>query len=1611
MDDDHYPHDGYEQFGVPRRTSQYDMLRPQFKQPGRLVAPRDRYRATQYDDPQYDVVEDDSMYDRGQQLDSFDDRVLRQPYPGFQRQAAQGKKRLSIAPGPSTFFSNAAPTQSQPSYQIRDQDMYDEEEYHARPEQAMRGQMSRFAYNAAPLQESSSDMPLGPSSSPALRASQRRAEQVTDFGPQHGSQAPPFEGDGHVVAEEYRQQHERSHGKAALPGFRPHASQQPASAAQHRGDLNPPHHQKAHPEPQTYPEDVSSAAPMCQGIRPVPVTTLPDRLRTVFPYPTFNAVQSKCFDRVFRTDDNFVLASPTGSGKTVILELAVCRAVATNATGQYKVVYQAPTKALCAERQRDWEAKFNRLGLKCAELTGDSDLGDLRNVQSANIIITTPEKWDSMTRKWKDHEKLMRLIRVFLIDEVHILKEDRGATLETVVSRMKSIGTDVRFVALSATVPNFHDIAAWLGKNSSEPDIPAANEKFGEEFRPVKLRKHVRGFAYNSSNEFGFEKVLDAKIPEVIASHSQRKPLMVFCATRNSTVSTAKLIANWWVSASDRDRMWKPPSKPPLLLNKELRDAVSSGVAFHHAGLDLDDRTKIEKGFIAGEISVICCTSTLAVGVNLPCHLVIIKNTMAWGAEGMQEYSDLEMMQMLGRAGRPQYDDSAVAVIMTRQAKVRRYEMLVTGQDLIESKLHLNLVDHMNAEIGLGTISDLESARKWLRGTFLYVRLQQNPSYYKLDGARSGQSIEEQVDDICFRDITLLRETNLVSGQGYFRCTEFGHAMARYYVHFETMKVFMELGLKSTPSEILSAIAQAVEYSTIRFRQGEKAFYKLLNKSASIRWAIPVNLDLPSQKVSLIVQSVLGSADISWEGEAGKHRSQYTTETQIIFKNIGSLIRCIIDCQIALGDSISIHSALMLERSLGARIWDDSPLQMKQIGSIGNVAVRKLVNAGLKSMEDLEGCEPYRIEALVGRNPPFGLDVLEKVRSFPKLRVSLQAQPSTASLRSFFEVHVLMAIQAIKTHDGVKIQIKADIGFINEQPPQRFNNKLIYVCLLVDTSDGRKVHFARISGPKLGSGQSLTFPALLTNPDQSINCYVMCDGIGIMRAAAVKPQVAVSMFPTPKRLETERPTSHQSNMSKRRTDIARPSRKVSATSDDYGDGDVDDDALVNASFRDLDFDHIENYADPIDSITRKNTAKNKVTKNKNDGKSKRPIAAAEHNDPEPVQLANGKWACHHSCKDREACKHQCCKTGMDKPSKKKGVAKRVPSGEDRPEPTQQPPPPKGTEKQTKLQLTASKRKISAPIDELDLTQQEKKQKADYGTNGPRDYRGLHQLHRTIQGKELPSSLHSVMYKKPAYCYSQGGEHSLDFMGPSAAGPHSASSDYGEFQFDEPSADFDHPQHRSAQRNPLGDTKEPEDDMDYELAAPVASHESDAFDDDDSVLQEAFIGLADSQNLQEIRGSDTNPMQPFENAINDDYMGYGEGDKQMDSSLIGSEDHVPQKPEFSHPGYPRKAQIKSSRSPFFDSEDSAELEIANVIPANVSTSSNMQQRTATPRELHVAGDQQDACVDEEVAGMLNVFGDEPAVFSLVEEKPVPEAFKGLEPWLFQEFGDIVELVDD
>jgi ATP-dependent DNA helicase HFM1/MER3 len=116
----------------------------------------------------------------------------------------------------------------------------------------------------------------------------------------------------------------------------------------------------------------------------------------------------------------------------------------------------------------------------------------------------------------------------------------------------------------------------------------------------------------------------------------------------------------------------------------------------------------------------------------------------------------------------------------------------------------------------------------------------------------------------------------------------------------------------------------------------------------------------------------------------------FLTAKTLIFSNAQRLIRCVVDCQLYLQDSVTARNALALARSLGAQVWDDSPLHMKQLDSVGLVTVRKLVSAGLKTVNDVENTEQHRLEHILSRNPPFGLQLQEKARAFPKLRVGMK---------------------------------------------------------------------------------------------------------------------------------------------------------------------------------------------------------------------------------------------------------------------------------------------------------------------------------------------------------------------------------------------------------------------------------------------------------------------------------------------------------------------------------------------------------------------------------------------------------------------------------------------
>ncbi|KAG4443821.1 hypothetical protein IFR05_000721 [Cadophora sp. M221] len=1088
------------------------------------------------------------------------------------------------------------------------------------------------------------------------------------------------------------------------------------------------------------PLALSHAPPMAQGIQLISPHELPDRFRQIFPYQLFNAAQSKCFAPIYKTNDNVVVSAPTGSGKTVLLELAICKAVEGFGTGQFKIVYQAPTKSLCSERVRDWGAKFSHLNLSCAELTGDTSQAEMTRVRNASIIVTTPEKWDSITRKWSDHQKLVQMVKLFLIDEVHILKDTRGATLEAVVSRMKTMGANVRFVALSATVPNSEDIALWLGRDHTNHQIPAHREKFGEDFRPVKLQKYVHGYD-GSSNDFAFEKMLDGKLPALLRQYSQKKPIMVFCFTRKSCETTAQLLAEWWSRQSPSERVWPAPLKNTVVQSRELQQLVSCGVSYHHAGLDPQDRTAIETGFLKGNINVICCTSTLAVGVNLPCHTVVLKGTVGFQDGRIVENSDLEVMQMLGRAGRPQFDSSAVAVIMTRSDKVDRYKKMVSGQDILESTLHLNLIEHLNSEISLGTIKNVYDAKRWLSGTFLSVRMRQNPNYYRIEGISPGGDADRRLEQVCERDITLLQQHKLVSDEERIGCTDYGAAMSRYMVQFETMKLLLTIPPRAGTEQILHIICQAAEFKDLRMKPNERPFLREFNKSPFLKYPIKETITTTPHKVSLLIQIQLGGIEDPAEKDFATVRRQFGMEKTIIFERIQRLIHCVVDCKAHDCDSISARHALDLARSISAGFWEFSNLQLRQIPQFGPVATRKLVSNSIQSVEELGKMDTATIERLMSKNPPFGRKIKDTISTFPSLRIASE----------------IMGRIAEKSKGPPKVQVKASLSYENDKVPV-WKNRKPSMTFMAETTDGRLVHFWRGNISKLERGFDIKFTVEVSAPDMDIKCWVACEDIvGTVKTCLLKHNIPASEFP---------PTLP---VTKPKTDPQITNRPSLFTeSDEFGADDLEDDDMIAAA-NDVEIARSDYGSDDfLDIDDAELIAKSTVEKPKKgkEQKVKGPKEVKEAEILESFQMANGKWTCNHTCRDGQLlkngqpCKHYCCRAGVDKPRR----AKRKPSvGTER----------KNTsaaksggvlstgggksEKKPKLKLSTYNDEDCENAEIVDLSKT--LSPISYADVAPRDYQKLHKLHTSVQ-IDKPSLR---LTQKPLFSYASGEEPDIPFL--------------------------------------------------------------------------------------------------------------------------------------------------------------------------------------------------------------------------------------------------------
>ncbi|KAA6419380.1 MAG: putative ATP-dependent DNA helicase HFM1-like [Trebouxia sp. A1-2] len=748
------------------------------------------------------------------------------------------------------------------------------------------------------------------------------------------------------------------------------------------------------------------------------VSELPACLQPVFSgsFRYFNTVQSETFPIAYGSDINIVVAAPTGSGKTGVMELAILRLISVYIDqsnqfvlrpGALKIVYLAPIRALVQEKVKQWQQSFgNRLGLTCSELTGDTDMAGSVHLDNADIICTTPEKFDAVARRHKDQGGMQFFseVALVLIDEVHLLSENRGSALETgTISRIKMVSSlkemsklpiaKVRFVAVSATIPNIQDIAEWL-------QVPPAGLKaFGEEVRPVKLRTVVKGYA-PTKTDFLFERRLNDYIYSVVSEHSKGKPALVFCSSRKGTVDTAMHVVsvinkNGRGYIRDRSHHDKMQRLAATSSNKQLQQTLPAGIAFHNAGMDATERAQVEELFIARDVLVLCTTSTLAMGVNLPAHLVVLKGTRRWCSDGgetagYQEYDRTTCLQMIGRAGRPQFDTEGVAL-------VPRYQNLLHGAELVESQLKDSFPEYLNAEIALRTVTDVSVAISWLKGSFFYIRVRKNPAAYGIPGNKLTESSVEKIlkDQLILANVRELAKYGMVQTDEYGFVLEPmvpGQLMARHYIRFKTMVAMCNTPSPAGLPELLMTIACSAEFSSIKLRRSEKKALNAINKGSNVeggkahavRFCVSdphkpqkakERISSGPEKIFIMVNEGLSDSPADLLDFSMKQ------ELEQVLKVGERIALCMTKYFAHVGRLAATANSMLLHKALRNRMWDDSRRVARQLPGIGSLLADRLAAAGIDHLGKLQDADPRRIETLTQRHYPFGNQVKEELCS------------------------------------------------------------------------------------------------------------------------------------------------------------------------------------------------------------------------------------------------------------------------------------------------------------------------------------------------------------------------------------------------------------------------------------------------------------------------------------------------------------------------------------------------------------------------------------------------------------------------------------------------------
>lgn len=574
----------------------------------------------------------------------------------------------------------------------------------------------------------------------------------------------------------------------------------------------------------------------------------------------FNAIQTQVFNSLYKSNANAFVGAATGSGKTICAEFALFKAFQENPAG--RCVYIAPKQALADEKFVEWSARFGKgLGKPVVRLTGETS-ADLKLLAKGQIIISTPEQWDVLSRRWKQRRNVQG-IELVILDEAHLIGGSKGPVLEVVASRMRymsaQIQRNVRMVALSSSIANAKDIGGWLGVKSSDMF------NFHTNTRPVPLELHIQGFtiAHAQSRLTAMTRPVYNAIRQY---SSEGEPAIVFVPSRNQTQLTAVELYSYAAGEGEGGaasflQCAVADIEPHLakIANKALGECLREGVAFLHAGIIAKDRQIVEALFDSGAIQVLVISQDLCWGLKPASQLVVIMDTQYYDGKEHRyvDYSTTDVLQMVGRANRPLVDKVSKCVIMCQASKKEFFKKFLSNPLPVESHLDHVLHDHFSAETVVKTIESKQDAVDYLTWTFLYRRMTKNPNYYGLTGT-DHRHLSDHLSEMVEDTLTDLEQSKCISVEDETDVTplNLGMIAAYYYINYTTIELFSRsLTEKTKMKGLLEIITTATEFGHIQVRHKEDNLLKKLSKRLPVKLPSGSRFNDPHVKTHLLLQA------------------------------------------------------------------------------------------------------------------------------------------------------------------------------------------------------------------------------------------------------------------------------------------------------------------------------------------------------------------------------------------------------------------------------------------------------------------------------------------------------------------------------------------------------------------------------------------------------------------------------------------------------------------------------------------------------------------------------------------------------------------------------------